>query len=213
MKQTRLALLLVLATVGPVSMVSAEPLSDAEIASRLLDEILAPVSEAAREVEAPGIAVFGVPSAAGTESRFFDEVANRLLAGGFDVWLLREGASAPGGALALDLALTESEIDYPQQTRTLLGAGRARVQRRVSLGADMRLSQPETGRLLYVGEPVRVEHEWMSFTDANRQAAVRADWIGAKPVVEVRERNPWWQRAAILGIVGGVAAIYFGGAT
>lgn len=206
------ALLLVAGLIA-ATVAQGEPLTDADVSAAVLKEILAPMADAARATDAPGIAVMGAPAADGVERRFFNEVADRLLEDGFDVWVLGPGAAVPGGALALDLHLTSSEIDYPRQTRTLMGAGRARVQRRVSLGASMRLTRPDTGQLLYVGDPERVDHEWMSFTEANACAAVRSDWIGNAPIVEVRDRNPWWQRGAILGIVGGVAIIYFAGAT
>ncbi|RKZ18187.1 hypothetical protein DRQ53_01215 [bacterium] len=213
MSRARLFSFLLLGLVVVTTTVRAQADTDAEVSGRLLDEILAPMSTAAREVSAEGIAILGLPAQDGTERRFFDEVGSRLLAEGFDVWVLREGAAVPGGALALELELTTSEIDYPRQTRTLMGAGRARVQRRVSLGAHMKLSSPDSGQLLYDAEPVRVGYDWLSFTEANDNAAMRNDWIGAEPIIEMRERNAWWQRVAILGIVGGVAAIYFGGAT
>lgn len=191
----------------------ADRLSDDQVSRKLFAEIFTPISELAGSVSATGIAIRGVPDEVGPESRFFDAVGNSFLADGFEVWLLSPGESVPHGVLELDLELSEAEIDYPRQTRHLLGAGRARVLRRVSLGARMRLTDPEGGRVLYNAQPLRVAQDWMMFTEANNSATVRPDWMGATTIPEMESRSPWWQRAAVLGIVGGVAVLYFSGAS
>ena len=93
-----------------------------------------------------------------------------------------------------------------------MGVGQARVQRRVALGAHMRLSDPTAGRLILNAEPVRVQRDWMSFSEAYGHASDRPDWMGATAIRDMRERNPWWQRTLVAGIVAGVAVIYFSGA-
>jgi len=191
----------------------ADALSDEEVSRKLFAEIFTPISELAGSVSASGIAIRGVPDEVGPERRFFDAVGNGFLSDGFDVWLLSPGESAPDGVLELDLELSEAEIDYPRQTRHLLGVGRARVLRRVSLGARMRLTDPAEGRILYNAEPLRVEQDWMMFTEAKESAAVRPDWMGATTIPGMESRSPWWQRAAVVGIVVGVAVLYFGGAS
>lgn len=187
-------------------------LSDAEVSRALFEELLVPVTDAARGVSASGIAVRGLPAQDGPEQRFFNAVGDRLLAEGFDVWVITSSQPVPEGVLALDLQLTSSEIDYPQQTRSFLGVGHARVQRRVALGAHMRLTDPEGGRILYNAEPVHVQREWMSFREADQHSAERPDWMGAQAIQDMRARNPWWQRTLVVGIVAGVAVIYFSGA-
>lgn len=186
--------------------------SDAEVSRALFVELLEPVTDAARNAEASGIAVRGMPAQDGPEQRFFNAVGDRLLDEGFDVWVIESTQPVPDGVLALDLQLTSSEIDYPQQTRSFLGVGHARVQRRVALGAHMRLTDPGGGRLLYNAEPIRVQREWMSFREAEQHSAERPDWMGAAAIQDMRERNPWWQRTLVVGIVAGVAVIYFSGA-
>jgi hypothetical protein len=204
-----LSLLAVIQVVGA----RADGLSDEEVSRKLFAEILAPISELAGSVSATGIAIRGMPDELGPESRFFDAVGNSFLAEGFDVWVLSPGESMPNGVLELDLELSEAEIDYPRQTRYLLGVGRARVLRRVSLGTRMRLTDPDEGRILYHADPLRVEQDWMMFTEAKENAAVRPEWMGATTIPAMESRSPWWQRAAVLGIVGGVAALYFAGAS
>jgi hypothetical protein len=76
----------------------------------------------------------------------------------------------------------------------------------------MRLTDPEAGRLVYNAEPVRVQREWMSFSEAHRNAEQRPDWMGAESIQDIRARNPWWQRSLVVGIVAGVAVVYFSGA-
>jgi hypothetical protein len=186
--------------------------SDAEVSKALFVELLQPVAELARDASASGIAVRGLPAQLGPEQNFFNAVGDRLLAEGFDVWVIAAAEPVPEGVLALDLQLTNSEIDYPQQTRSFLGVGQARVQRRVALGAHMRLTDPGAGRILYNAEPVRVQREWMSFSEAEGHAAERPDWMGAEAIQDMRARNPWWQRTLIVGIVAGVSVIYFSGA-
>jgi hypothetical protein len=186
---------------------------DEEVARQLFAEILAPVSEAAQSVSAGGIAVRGQPGSAGPEQRFFDAVGDHLLDQGFDVWVMDVGEPVPLGVLALDMELTTSEIDYPTQSRQFMGIGRARVQRRVALGAHLRLTDPAVGRVLYNAEPVRVHREWMTYTQANENAERRPDWMGAAAIQDMQPRNPWWQRTLVLGIAAGVAVLYFGGAT
>jgi hypothetical protein len=186
--------------------------SDAEVSRALFLELLEPITDVARDISASGIAVRGLPAQDGPEQRFFNAVGDRLLAEGFDVWVLESAQPVPDGVLALDLQLTASEIDYPQQTRSFLGVGQARVQRRVALGAHMRLTNPGEGRILYNAEPVRVQREWMSFREAEGHAAERPDWMGAQAIQDMRARNPWWQRTLVIGIATGVAVIYFSGA-
>ena len=207
-----LAAILVLAVVQ-VEAAHADRLSDEQVSRKLFGEIFGPISELALSVSATGIAIRGVPDDEGPEREFFDAVGDRFLADGLDVWLLRTGQPAPDSALELDLQLSSAEIDYPRQTRHLLGLGRARVLRRVSLGARMRLTDPDGGRILYNAEPLRVEQDWMMFSEANARAAVRPDWMGATTIPHMESRSPWWQRVAVVGIVGAVAMLYFGGAT
>lgn len=209
MGRCAVALLLVLGLVAGAQAAG----SDDEVSRRLFAEILAPVDAAAQSISAGGIAVRGAPATAGPEQRFFNAVGDAFLEQGYDVWILQANETVPSGVLALDLELSASEIDYPRQSRQLLGFGRARILRRVSLGARMRLTDPGEGRVLYDAEPVRVAEDWMSFSEANRSAEVRPDWMGAIPVSEMEPRNPWWQRALVVGIVGGVAVLYFSGAT
>lgn len=185
--------------------------TDEEVSRRLFGELIAPVADAAAEVGAGGIAVRGAP-AGGPERRFFDAVGDAFLDRGYDVWVVGRAEPVAADVLALDLELTASEIDYPRQTRQVLGIGRAQVLRRVTLGARMRLTEPTTGRVLYSAEPVRMTEEWMSFREANRNAEQRPDWMGAIPMEPARARNPWWQRSLIVGVLGGVAILYFSGA-
>lgn len=207
------SLLLVVALSAAMSSPVAGAESDIEVSRQMFSELLGPVTEAAAAVDASGIAVRGLPAKPGPEQRFFEEVGDRFLAGGFDVWVLKDSQPVPEGVLALDLALTNSEIDYPEQTRTFFGIGQARVQRRVTLGAHMRLTDPAAGRIVYNAEPVLVQREWMSFSEAFSHAEGRPDWMGAAPIQDMRTRNPWWQRGLVVGIVAGVAAIYFSGAS
>lgn len=207
----QLGLILVLALV--VAVPARAQGTDQEISRQLFDELFAPVERVAAGVESGGIAVRGAPATAGPERQFFEEVGRLFLDRGFDVWILAADEVVPEDVLALDVALQVSEIDYPRQTRSLLGAGRARVQRRVSLGAQMRLTLPRDGRVLYDATPVRVTEQWMSFSDAHRNAEERPDWMGAAPVTEIEPRHPWWHRALVAGVIGGVAVIYFSGAS
>jgi hypothetical protein len=213
MQLTRILGAVLLLVMVQVHSARADRLSDEQVSRKLFGEIFTPISDLASSVSATGIAIRGLPDEDGPERTFFDAVGNRFLADGFEVWLLQTGESAPDGVLELSLQLSAAEIDYPRQTRHLLGLGRARVLRRVSLGAHMRLTDPGQGRVLYNAEPLRVEQDWMMFTDANASAAVRPDWMGATTIPEMESRSPWWQRAAVVGIVGAVAMLYFGGAT
>jgi len=204
--------LVILASLLALATAAGAAESDRAVSRELFADLLDPVTEAARNVSATGIAVRGQPAADGPERRFFGQVGDHLLASGFDVWVIGSNQPVPDGVLALDLDLTRSEIDYPQQTRTFLGVGQARVQRRVSLGAHMRLTDPGSGRLVYNAEPVQVQREWMSFSEAYQHAEERPDWIGAKAIQDVQARNPWWQRTLVVGVVAGVAMVYFSGA-
>jgi len=213
MQLARILGAVLLLVVVQVHSARADRLSDEQVSRKLFGEIFTPISELALSVSATGIAIRGMPDEEGPERVFFDAVGNRFLADGFDVWLLQTGEAIPDGVLELNLRLSAAEIDYPRQTRHLLGLGRARVMRRVSLGAWMRLTDPDQGRVLYNAEPLRVEQDWMMFTEANASAAVRPDWMGATTIPGMESRSPWWQRAAVVGIAGAVAMLYFGGAT
>ena len=52
----------------------------------------------------------------------------------------------------------------------------------------------------------------MSFREAEPLSTERPAWMGAAAIQDMRARNPWWQRTLVVGIVAGVAVIYFSGA-
>jgi hypothetical protein len=188
------------------------PPTTGEVAERLLDDLLAPV---ARAVESQGY----LPRIALHAADFSQEDLETSVTGfffdrGFDVWLLQPEDPAPDdGPLVLGLTLDQATLTYPRTDDGTLGLGSRRLLRRVTAAMTGTLEDPLTGRRLWQGSPEAQYEDWIDEDDRDALGADRPQWLKENQAAGLgSSKAAWKEKAAVLGLLGGVIILYFSGA-
>jgi hypothetical protein len=145
---------------------------------------------------------------------FQDVLAPSLIQLGWDVWILDAGEDPAEGGLLLEYEVLQASLRYPSQSHGFLGLGTPMVKRRMDLQVQARLDEPSTGRLYWLETP---EAHYRDSFPLPQKASVESgqpSWMGTKIPIEsgTESRAGFWERIAILGLIGGVVALYISGA-
>jgi hypothetical protein len=198
------------------SALAAEPApSNAEVLQRTTEDLTRAFEAGIPEDLSEGrrISMRPIGSSAFNES-FEDAFAPILLDRGLDVWILDKDEEPSEGSLLLEYEVLRASLRYPKQSHGFLGLGTPKIQRRVELHVRGRLDEPDSGHLLWMDAPKA--HYKDSFP-VSQKAAVESGqptWLGAKINVESGADSGagFWEKIAILGLIGGVVTLYVSGA-
>jgi hypothetical protein len=188
----------------------------AELTHRLLAETLAPVLEVAQEHRADPSFALRTKAGGVTASGLLGGYADYLLERGSEVFELGARDEPSGGALLLEITPLSVGVEFGPTRSGFLGFGRARSERTASLHVRLRLSDPESGQLLYDQERSARRVDFVP--EDERDLPVSGDPLhvasstASSAAVSV-PRAGWLERGVAVGLLGGIILIYFAGSS
>jgi hypothetical protein len=148
------------------------------------------------------------------DDAFEAALAPRLLDRGWRVWLLDPDQTPPEGSLLLEYQVLQADLRYLRERRGFLSLGTPRIEREVVLELEGRLRDPEDGRVWWTGSPLVRYADDFPGSARSRVEAQRPDWVRASPSLGAGggDGAGFWEKAFVVGLLGGVVALYVGGA-